>query len=223
MRKGKVFTLIELLVVIAIIAVLAAMLLPALNSARSKARRALCLNNLKQIHLYAVNYAHDYQDFYPCWDSEDGGGRTYAWPSYLFRMLTTRPSTQWLDTHWGLGYVPDNTTLFSCPERVQHHPDFDYWYRLTDTGYGGKHSTIPGGKTLRTGQVLRNPETTWLFADSTNGNGLDNLPSHSNQGMNVFFMAGNAKWVMPNMKYPEYAAGARLEATLLFTKIDNAE
>ena len=78
----KGFTLIELLVVIAIIAILAAMLLPALNKARERARRAVCMNNLKQTYLGMSMYASDYEGYYPIMRIKLGG-----WSSSLCYII----------------------------------------------------------------------------------------------------------------------------------------
>ncbi|PWM85937.1 MAG: hypothetical protein DBX90_02800 [Lentisphaerae bacterium] len=63
-REKSSFTLIELLVVIAIIAILAAILLPAMNKARTTAKNIKCLANLKQQGTMIAFYAGDYNDYF---------------------------------------------------------------------------------------------------------------------------------------------------------------
>src|SRR5207248_7294948 len=61
-RHSPAFTLIELLAVIAVIGVLAALMLPAVSTAKSYAQRTHCLSNLKQLQVAWLNYAHDNND-----------------------------------------------------------------------------------------------------------------------------------------------------------------
>lgn len=64
-RRPLAFTLIELLVVIAIIAVLAALLMPALNEARDRAKKVNCVSNLHQLHVTMAAYQADYSSVPP--------------------------------------------------------------------------------------------------------------------------------------------------------------
>jgi prepilin-type N-terminal cleavage/methylation domain-containing protein len=76
MRGRLAFTLVELLVVIAIFAILAALLLPALVTAKEKARRTSCQSGLKQLGLALVMYGGDNQDRVPTGVRDDGGEHT---------------------------------------------------------------------------------------------------------------------------------------------------
>ncbi len=73
-QKRYRFTLIELLVVIAIIAILAAILLPALQSARARGQSSACQNNLKQIGYAFMQYANDNKEWGPLIGSNDDNG-----------------------------------------------------------------------------------------------------------------------------------------------------
>jgi len=178
------FTLIELLVVIAIIAILAAMLLPALGTAKGLARRIQCTGQLKQIGLAGVMYVDDFSSTYP------------------FNTYPLATSSDWnavcLAPYLGVkAHSPFfGDKIFICPSsREDGAPAFvpnpsypqelqnDYSYSYV-TGHGGsEHINRPigwGGYGLnkRTSPTMvRAPTDTVLFSEAARGAGWAGTPS----------------------------------------------
>jgi prepilin-type N-terminal cleavage/methylation domain-containing protein/prepilin-type processing-associated H-X9-DG protein len=171
-KNHNIFTLIELLVVIAIIAILAAMLLPALNRARSSARSIQCTNNLKSVALAFVMYTTDNKDYMPPYIQ--GNSAVWNWGYGLSHYLKTPkifkcPDSGILTHSWtnGKDDCVQNPTSIAPFFNIAY--GYNYYYLQGFKNYDGSnvspapvepHSTHLGR--------IKNASEKILFADSAN-------------------------------------------------------
>lgn len=211
MRRG--FTLIELLVVIAIIAILAAILFPVFARAREKARQTSCLSNVKQIALGMLMYIQDYDERFPYFASGSSSVDPWiCWPHQLQPYLK-------------------NWQIYQCPSspyggEMNYHGTL-YPIRPSYAFVNSLWSSNPPYSLA----VVQSPASKFMMADSnhpvlgdirgfltasacgqwTCGRNVASTQKWEvphNDGINIGYVDGHAKWMNGNAAWAQYNAGA---------------
>ncbi|MGH7942635.1 MAG: prepilin-type N-terminal cleavage/methylation domain-containing protein [Limisphaerales bacterium] len=227
-RTRGAFTLIELLVVIAIIAILASILLPVLNKAEQRAQGIECLDNLRQLGLAWIMYAHDNNDNLcpvtgeasmvtdPSDPRAQPGGSRCSWVLGSMQTLSEgATNTALLQAGLLYAYV-NNFKVYKCPaDNVSVNPALDglikvrsysanCWMNVdaNDNWNGGsqQYTGTPRQQVVYTKlATIRSPAERWIF--------IDENPYSINDGMFVCDIAAVRNWVDIPASYHNHGAG----------------
>lgn len=202
MKKG--FTLIELLVVIAIIAILAAILFPVFAKAREKARQTSCLSNMKQLGVAVLSYVQDYDETLPnTWYGPGAWPGAYQWPQAVYPYIK----------NWQVFLCPSDSGRNIVSNNGAAGSSLSYAFSVayySGSGVAGVSASGPANKALA---AVQDPAGTVIMTESTGGTetGWANIAgqpanlttwmgtaARHNDGVNVNFIDGHAKWYRPS-------------------------
>jgi prepilin-type N-terminal cleavage/methylation domain-containing protein/prepilin-type processing-associated H-X9-DG protein len=162
---GTGFTLIELLVVTAVIAILASLLLPALTATKAAAKRAQCVDNLRQLGLAAQMYWDDHNDLtFRYLAGATNGGRLY-WFGWL--KPGAEGEREFDLTQGALHPYLQGSGVEICPS-LDYGSTF-YKYKARGAAYGYGYNLHLGQNSIPLGRVTR-PSDTVLLADAAQVN-----------------------------------------------------
>lgn len=198
------FTMIEILTVISIIAILAAILMPALQKAREKARQAVCMNNLKQIGLAIHLYIQDYNGWLPpVWNDSE-------------TLMVNRSYRGRLDSYL------DNKKVYQCPSGLDEVKyGLNYQYNIRCGRYASVPQSYPTNSTYAPVRLTRvsKPSEAVIMMDGncqsesfshfwvrevSGAPDYEDYDRHSG-GLNALFVDGHVKWIQDGPNYEDWS------------------